>query len=73
VDKAVPKTMKVQDSLANIKDPPLQMGVTHCFGESEKLKLFESCQQYLSMLATTMRAYKDAGSAARSLSSAPTG
>ncbi len=73
VGKAVPETKKVQDFLVNIKDPIMQMGVTHCFGEPEKLKLFESCQLYLSSLATTMRAYKDAGSAARSVSSASTG
>ncbi|KAI2506122.1 hypothetical protein MHU86_8353 [Fragilaria crotonensis] len=73
VGEAVPETKKVQDFLANIKDPTLQMGVTHCFGEPEKLKSFESCQQYLSTLATTTRAYKDAGSAARSVSSASTG
>jgi hypothetical protein len=48
VGEAVPETTKVQDFLANIKDPTLQMGVTHCFGEPEKLKSFESCQQYLS-------------------------
>ena len=73
VGEAVPETKKVQDFLANIKDPTLQMGVTHCFGEPEKLKSFESCQQYLSTLATTTRAYKEAGSAARSVSSASTG
>ena len=70
--EAVPETRKGQDFLANIKDPTLQMGVTHCFGEPEKLKSFESCQQYLSTLATTTRAYKEAGSAARSVSSAST-
>jgi hypothetical protein len=73
VGEAVLETKKVQDFLANIKDPTLQMGVTHCFGEPEKLKLFESCQQYLSTLATTTRAYKEAGSAARNVSSASTG
>ena len=73
VGEAVPETKKVQDFLANIKDRTLQMGVTHCFGEPEKLKSFESCQQYLSTLATTTRAYKEAGSAARSVSSASTG
>jgi hypothetical protein len=73
VGEAIPETKKVQDFLANITDPTLQMGMTHCFGEQEKLKLFESCQQYLSTLATTSRAYKDAGSAARSVSSASTG
>jgi hypothetical protein len=73
VGEAVPETKKVKDFLANIKDPTLQMGVTHCFGEPEKLKSFESCQQYLSTLATTTRAYKEAGSAARSVSSASTG
>jgi hypothetical protein len=62
VGKAVPETKKVQDFLANIKDPALQMGVTHSFGEPKKLKSFESCQQYLSTLATTTRAYKDAAS-----------
>ena len=72
VGEAVPETKKVQDFLANIKDPTLQMGVTHCFGEPEKLKSFESCQQYLSTLATTTRAYKEAGSAARSVSSMST-
>ena len=64
---------KVQDFLANIKDLTLQVGVTHCFGEPEKLNLFESCQQYLSTLAMTTRAYKDARSAARSVSPASTG
>jgi hypothetical protein len=49
------------------------MGVTYCFGEPEKLKSFESCKQYLSTLATTTRAYKEAGSAATSVSSASTG
>jgi hypothetical protein len=73
VGEAIPETKKVQDFLANIKDPTLQMGVMHCFGEPEKLKSFESCQQYLSNLATTTRAYKEAGSAARSVSSASTG
>ncbi len=63
----------MQDFSANIKDPTLQMGVTHCFGEPENLKSFESCQQYLSILATTTRAYEEAGSAARSVSSASTG
>jgi hypothetical protein len=73
VGEAVTETKKVQDFLANIKDPTLQMGVTHCFGEPEKLNSLESCQQYLSTLATTTRAYKEAGSAARSVSSASTG
>ena len=72
VGEAVPETKKVQDFLANIKDPTLQMGVTHCFGEPSKLMSFESCQQYLSTLATTTRAYKEAGSAARSVSSMST-
>jgi hypothetical protein len=73
VGEAVLETKKVQNFLANIKDPTLQMVVTHCFGEPKKLKSFESCQQYLSTLATTTRAYKEAGSAARSVSSASTG
>jgi hypothetical protein len=68
-----PETKKVQDFLVNIKDPTLQMNVTHYFGEPEKLKSFESCQQYLLTLATTTRAYKEAGSAARSVGSSSTG
>jgi hypothetical protein len=43
VGKAVPETKKVQDFLANIKDPSLMMNAMHCFGEPEKLKSFESC------------------------------
>jgi hypothetical protein len=73
VGEAVPETKKAQDFLANIMDPTLQMGVTHCFGEPEKLKSFESCQQYLLTLATTTRAYVAAGRAVRSVSSASTG
>ncbi|KAI2506373.1 hypothetical protein MHU86_8101 [Fragilaria crotonensis] len=73
VGEAVPETKKAQDFLANVMDPTLQMGVTHCFGEPEKLKSFESCQQYLLTLATTTRAYVAAGRAVRGVSSASTG
>lgn len=57
LDETIPETKKVQDFLVNIKDLTLQMGVTHCVGEPEKLKSFESCQQYLSRMLATTRAY----------------
>jgi hypothetical protein len=61
VGEAIPEAKKVKLFLANIKDPTLQMGVTHCYGAPEKLKLFESCQQNLSTLVTTTRAYWKCG------------
>jgi hypothetical protein len=30
----------------------LQIGETYCFGDAEKLQSIESCQQFLSTLAT---------------------
>ena len=58
MDESVPETKKVMDLLNGISDPLLRTAKDVCLGDVDKLSNFQTCQKFLTSVATNNRHFQ---------------